>query len=215
MTARERHGLTERAIDSILRNTACPYRLVYADGSTPDALRERLQARAADGSFEVVRVDPDLWPTHVRRKLVATVDSDYVVFVDNDVIVEPGWLEALIACADETGAGAVGPLYLIGGGDAPTRVHMAGGTLEWIDTPTGRVLRELHVDAGSDPGSSPTPRSARRADTSNTTACSCAPPPFGTVLRSIRRSSASTSTSTSRSRSRSAATRRGASPGRA
>jgi GT2 family glycosyltransferase len=152
MTARERHGLTERAIDSILRNTACPYRLVYADGSTPDALRERLQARAADGSFEVVRVDPDLWPTHVRRKLVATVDSDYVVFVDNDVIVEPGWLEALIACADETGAGAVGPLYLIGGGDAPTRVHMAGGTLEWIDTPTGRVLRELHVDAGSDPG---------------------------------------------------------------
>jgi hypothetical protein len=77
-----------------------------ADGSTPDALRERLQARAADGSFEVVRVDPDLWPTHVRRKLVATVDSDYVVFVDNDLIVEPGRLEALIACADETDAEA-------------------------------------------------------------------------------------------------------------
>jgi len=152
MTARERHGLTERAIDSILSNTARPFRLIYADGSTPDALRRRLQARSADGSFEILRVDPELWPTHIRRRVVGTVDTDYVVFVDNDVIVEPGWLEALVECADATNAGAVGPLYLIGGGSAPPRVHMAGGSLEWDDTPTGRVLREEHADAGADPG---------------------------------------------------------------
>lgn len=152
MTARERHGLTERAIDSILSNTARPFRLIYADGSTPDALRRRLQARSADGSFEILRVDAELWPTHIRRRVVGTVDTDYVVFVDNDVIVEPGWLEALVECADATNAGAVGPLYLIGGGSAPPRVHMAGGSLEWDDTPTGRVLREEHADAGADPG---------------------------------------------------------------
>ena len=151
MTARERHGLAERAIGSILRNTACAYRLIYADGSTPAWLRERLQVLAADGRLEILRVGPDLWPTQIRRLVVGSVDTDYVAFIDNDVIVEPGWLEALVECADETGAGAVGPLYLIGGGDAPARVHMAGGSLEWIDTPTGRVLREEHADANTKP----------------------------------------------------------------
>jgi len=157
MTARERHRLTERAIDSILRNTACGYRLIYADGSTPDALRDRLRERAADGRLDVVRVDPELWPNDIRRQLIGSVDTEYVVFIDNDVIVEPGWLEALMACADETGAGAVGPLYLIGGGGAPARVHMAGGTIEWSDTPTGRVMRESHAHVNEDPDRLETP----------------------------------------------------------
>jgi len=34
--------------------------------------------------------------------------------VDNDVIVSPGWLEALVACAGETGATVVSPLICQG-----------------------------------------------------------------------------------------------------
>ncbi len=152
MTARERHGLTERSIDAIRRNTGIAYRLVYADGSTPEPLRRRLDARAAAGELGIAEVGPGLWPTEIRRALAGAIDTEYVAFVDNDVIVEPGWLEALVACADETGAGVVGPLYLIGGGAMPPSVHMAGGSLEWTDTPRGRLIHDRHIAVGEDPG---------------------------------------------------------------
>jgi GT2 family glycosyltransferase len=151
MTARERHGLTERSIDSIRASTASAYRLLYADGSTPEPLRRRLEARAGAGDLEIVTVDPELWPNQIRRALIGSIDTEYVVFIDNDVVVAPGWLEALVACADETGAGVVGPLYLIGGGAMPTSVHMAGGGIEWTDGPGGRALRDWHEAVGGDP----------------------------------------------------------------
>jgi hypothetical protein len=49
-----------------------------------------------------------------------------VAFIDNDVIPERGWLEALRRCMDETGAWIVGPLYCEGEPDAAV-AHMAGG----------------------------------------------------------------------------------------
>jgi hypothetical protein len=79
------------------------------------------------------------------------IDTDYVVFVDNDVQVEEGWLDALVACADETGAGAVGPLYLIGDGAGPASIHMAGGRLTESRDGEGRTLQETHVLADADP----------------------------------------------------------------
>ncbi len=66
-----------------------------------------------------------------------------MVFIDNDVVVSPGWLSALVACADETGAWVVGPLYLIGppGTDV---VHMAGGDVWFDGEGADRVFREKH-----------------------------------------------------------------------
>ena len=151
MTARERHGLTERAIESIVRNTEGAYRLIYASGSTPATLLERLRDRAQAWNLEIAEVEAGQWPNQIRRRLAGGIDTDYAVFIDNDVFVQPGWLDALVACADETGAGAVGPLYLIAGDDRPPVVHMAGGSLAWEDTPEGRVLHEDHVDVGADP----------------------------------------------------------------
>jgi hypothetical protein len=150
VTARERHGLTEGAIASIVEHTRAPYRLVYASGDTPPPLMARLRERAPAWGLEIAEVDARLFPNQIRRQLIGDVDTEYVVFIDNDVVVEPGWLDELIACADETGAGAVGPIYLVGGDGGPTHIHMAGGTLEWIDTPPGRKVREDHVDMGED-----------------------------------------------------------------
>ncbi len=144
MTARERHSLAEAAIDSVLRATRPPIRLLYLDVQTPPRLRERLAARAAAGQIEIVRFDEPLWPQEARLRVVDAIDTDYAVFLDNDVEVAPGWLDALVRCADETGAGIVGPLYLIGGGGRAPAVHMAGGMLMATAGPAGRVLEEAH-----------------------------------------------------------------------
>jgi hypothetical protein len=144
MTARERYDLTEPAIQSIIDNTARPYRLVYADGQSPAWLRELLARRAGEWGLEVVEVDGRLWPNQIRKRLMPTIDTDYVVFIDNDVSVRPGWLERLVACADETGAGIVGPLYLIGSDAAASAIHMAGGRFKESQTADGTILEEWH-----------------------------------------------------------------------
>lgn len=151
MTARERHSLTVSAIESIVAGTAQPYRFVYADCGAPDWLRESLAANAARWNLDVVRFDEPLWPHEARARLAGSIATPYTVFIDNDVDVEPGWLDTLVACAEETGAGVVGPLYLIGDGLHPAVIHMAGGKLVEVVEAQGRVLDERHLLANRDP----------------------------------------------------------------
>lgn len=143
MTARERHNLAEAAIESIVHNTAKPFRFIYAEGHSPEWLKKTLSRRAGEWGLEVVSFGESLWPNQLRKRILPNIDTDYAVFLDNDLAVEPGWLEKLIACADETGAGIVCPLYLIGDGKT-NKIHMAGGRLTETLEPNGIVMAERH-----------------------------------------------------------------------
>jgi GT2 family glycosyltransferase len=71
-----------------------------------------------------------------------------VAFVENDVMVAPGWLEALVACAEETGAAAVAPL-MCQGLPLHTVVHCAGGrcAIGIVDVgrgPQRRFIERIH-----------------------------------------------------------------------
>jgi hypothetical protein len=65
--------------------------------------------------------------------------TDYVAFVDNDVHPEPGWLDTLVACADDTGAWAVAPMYAMPPMDELV-VHSAGGVNHIEEHDGRRVL---------------------------------------------------------------------------
>jgi glycosyltransferase involved in cell wall biosynthesis len=151
MTVRERHALAAQAIESVVGHTTRPYRFIYVDVQSPDSLREWLAQRSSELGLEVVRFDEPLWPQEARRRIAGMIDTDYVVFIDNDVLVEDGWLESLVACADETGAGIVGPLYMMAGGALPALIHMAGGKLTETPTEGGRVLQPEHLLDHADP----------------------------------------------------------------
>jgi GT2 family glycosyltransferase len=151
MCARERHALTESAIDSVVAATAPPYRFIYLDVQSPAWLRTTLAGRAVEWGLEVVRFDEPLWPQQARRRVLERIDTDYVVFLDNDLQVDSGWLDALVGCADATGAGVVGPLYLWGDGVGSPRIHMAGGRLTETVVDGGRVLDEAHLLFDADP----------------------------------------------------------------
>lgn len=151
MTARERHGLSLRSIDSIFANTSLPFRLIYLDVQSPPALRAALRAMADDGRIELHSYDEPLWPQAARQRVAQGLTGDYVVFIDNDVAVGSGWLEAMVRCADETQAGIVAPLYLWSDGIAKPRIHMAGGRIVEHRESSGRVLDESHHLLNADP----------------------------------------------------------------
>lgn len=140
---RERFSYSQRSLESLLEHTTEPYRLVYVDGGSPAGIRDYLRSKAKEHGFKLIRTEFFLSPNEARNLALAELDTEFVVFADNDVTFEPQWLEKLLACADETGAWIVGPLNLIGppGTDV---IHMAGGDMGFREEEGRKVFFEDH-----------------------------------------------------------------------
>ena len=123
---RERFSYTRESLESIYEHTKYPFHLIYVDGGSPSHIRDYLVEQATKKNFQLLRTEHYLSPNRARNLGLQQVKSKYVVFIDNDVVVTPGWLEAMVECAEETGAAVISPLicqYL----PLHTEVHCAGG----------------------------------------------------------------------------------------
>ncbi|WP_421655576.1 glycosyltransferase family 2 protein [Leptothermofonsia sp. ETS-13] len=145
---RERFSCAQRSLESIYEHTTLPFKLVYVDGNAPFKVQQYLKAQAEEKSFHLIRTDYYLYPNQARNLGLTHANTRYVVFVDNDVIVSPGWLEALVQCAEETQAAVVGPL-MCQHEPLHTEVHFAGGESHvWVDSTGRRRLREKMYQQG-------------------------------------------------------------------
>jgi GT2 family glycosyltransferase len=137
---RERFSYCRTSLECLYANTHLPFHLVYVDGGSPASVKRYLERQAEAKGFQLIRTKRYLSPNQARNIGLRHVHTKYVAFVDNDVEAAPGWLEALIQCAEETNASLVGPLYCIG---KPVHevIHMAGGEAS-IRVEEGR--RRLH-----------------------------------------------------------------------
>jgi len=143
ITPRERFSVTERSLKNIYEHTTYPFKLVYVSGGTTNRFKSYLENESRLKHFQFIHTDRYLSPNQARNLALPHVKSKYVLFMENDVLVTPGWLEALVDCAEETGAWVVGPLYLLG--ELELRIiHMAGGTLDFRDDQGKRILHDEH-----------------------------------------------------------------------
>jgi len=140
---RERFSMTRPALERMYAATPPPLQLVYVDGGSPRHVREYLEAQARERGFKLIRTDHYLAPNEARNLAARAVGTRYVVFIDNDVLVTPGWLDALVTCAEETGAWAVGPLYCIGPPELEA-IHMAAGVCHVLEENGRRRLVDQH-----------------------------------------------------------------------
>ncbi|MBD2119874.1 glycosyltransferase family 2 protein [Trichocoleus sp. FACHB-262] len=144
---RERFSLTQRSLESIYANTTIPFKLIYVDGKSPRPIKDYLEDQAKQKGFCLIREEKLLAPNQARNLGLAKVDTKYVVIMDNDVLVTPGWLKNLVKCADETGAWVVGPTYLQGEIEDQV-IHMAGGLAHYKQAGERRIFFEQHSLAG-------------------------------------------------------------------
>ena len=144
---RERFSFTKPSFESLRRDTDFPFELIYVDGGSPEPVATYLDEQNKRKRFQLIRTDHHLAPNQARNLALARVETPYVVFMDNDILVTPGWLEALWRCAEKTGAWLVGPIYCIGNPSAWV-VHMAGGEARIESRDGGRFLHERHLFRG-------------------------------------------------------------------
>ncbi len=139
---RERFSYAKQSLDSLYEHTQVPFKLIYVDGNSPSPEREYIEQQSYEKGFKLIRRDHYLWPNRARNLGLAEADTPYVVFVDNDVVVQPGWLRLLIDCSKSTDATVVGPLMCH---EEPVHeiVHFAGGESHIVvDVKSRRHLRE-------------------------------------------------------------------------
>jgi len=137
---RERFSPTPAVLDALYEHTDYPFDLVCVDGNSPPAMRDYLVRQSRRHQFRLIRTERYVSPNQARNLGFAQVNSEWVVFLDNDCEVRPGWLSAMIRCAGETGAAAVAPIYFEGSWENQ-RIHMAGGTAEITGTGASRVYK--------------------------------------------------------------------------
>lgn len=123
---RDHFSHAKESLESVLELTppSCP--LVYVDGNSPARTARYLSRLAQARSFELLRYDHYVTPNQARNAGAQRASTRYIAFIDNDVVVAPGWLEPLVECADATGAAVVGPLNYERR-PLQQHVHFAGG----------------------------------------------------------------------------------------
>ena len=145
---RERFGIARDSLTSLFELPGAAFDLVYVDGGGPRELARWLQQQSQALGFRLIRTEHFLSPNEARNLGLRATTTPYVAFVDNDVICKPGWLAALLTCANETGADVVTPLTCQG---LPlhSTVHHAGGRFcddlgTFFDAPRGeRTIAEV------------------------------------------------------------------------
>ncbi|NDJ16446.1 glycosyltransferase [Myxacorys almedinensis A] len=145
ISPRERFSFTQQNLESIYDHTQTPFELIYVDGGSPAPIQHYLQTQAHSKGFKLIRSEQYLAPNQARNLAIPQIKTEYLLFVDNDVLVSPAWLDRLVQCADETGASVVCPLTCIGKTVNDT-IHLAGGEAHIYEEPLedGSVARKVH-----------------------------------------------------------------------
>jgi GT2 family glycosyltransferase len=142
---RERFSYTRESLESIYEYTDYPFQLIYVDGGSPQHIRDYLEKKASEKKFQLVRSPHYLSPNRARNIGLEKVNTKYVVFIDNDVVVTPGWLKQLINCAEATDATVVSPLICQ---DTPVHqvIHCAGGESGVVEEVKGETVRRRIIE---------------------------------------------------------------------
>ncbi|MEM9568941.1 MAG: glycosyltransferase [Cyanobacteria bacterium P01_E01_bin.34] len=144
VSPRERFSHTQSSLESIYEHTRYPFKLVYVDGGSPKHIHRYLDKQSQERDFQLVRTEHYLSPNQARNLGLLAVNTDYVVFIDNDVEVAPNWLTRLVKCANDTQATIVTPLTCIGKPIHET-IHLAGGEARIVlQTKGDKFERRVH-----------------------------------------------------------------------
>jgi GT2 family glycosyltransferase len=144
VSPRERFSFTQQNLESIYEHTPMPFSLIYVDGGSPANVQRYLETQAQARGFKLIRTEQYLAPNQARNLAIPLVQTEYLLFIDNDVVVSPGWLDRLLECAIDTKATIVCPLTCIGKNLHQT-IHLAGGEARILEEVTEKgIKRKVH-----------------------------------------------------------------------
>lgn len=93
-------ALIKDCIESLIRSTKYPYRLIVIDNGNSDEASRYLKSMSASGSLDMALIKPDEnlgWIRSINHGLEFSKDSEYVSFQNDDTVFTEGWLEEVVS----------------------------------------------------------------------------------------------------------------------
>ena len=140
---REGFARAATTLDQLVETIGDDVPLVVIEASAPVAFRRHVDAVARRRPLTRLGGEHYIAPNAARNLAFGHVDTDLVVFVDNNLVLEPGWLEPLVRCAENADVWAVAPLILQPPQENPT-VHFATSHCEILEREGHRVFVNQH-----------------------------------------------------------------------
>ncbi|MGB5749031.1 MAG: glycosyltransferase, partial [Desulfobacterales bacterium] len=112
---------TKRCIGSIFTHTKEAFELIVVDNGSTDGTVEYLESEASrrksedggrrpDVRIKIIKNSENLGFAAGNNQGIAAARGDYILLMNNDVVVTPGWLSRMVACAEKSSMiGMVGP----------------------------------------------------------------------------------------------------------
>lgn len=144
---RERFSLSQVSLESILADRGYPFDLIYVDGGSPGYIQDYLKRTAEEHDFiTLIRRESYLRVNEARNLALPLIkDSDYVIFIENDVVVPQGWIKPLVDCAEAEQASIVGPVILEGDPkNDKNPIHIAGVNYHFAEGKDGKKQLKIH-----------------------------------------------------------------------
>jgi hypothetical protein len=140
----------EQFLSGVVRNTADQARIIVADNASTDDSIDYLKTHHPE--VEIIAMKENTGFTGGYNRALQLVDSEYLVLLNSDIEVTPGWLNPIIALMDrEPTIGACQPKIR----DYYRREKFeyagaAGGYLDKLGYPycRGRIFQSLETDNG-------------------------------------------------------------------
>lgn len=139
--ARDRWAQAPATLDALLAATDVRHPVVVVDGGASRPIARALDVRAATERVRLIRTNRFLGSNEARNVGAEGATTEWIAFVENDVVLSDGWLDALLRTGERVHAQSVYPAYLENRRGAPV-VHGLGCDLELYGPEGARRVRE-------------------------------------------------------------------------
>ncbi|MFN2302651.1 MAG: glycosyltransferase family 2 protein, partial [Anaerolineales bacterium] len=101
----------KRCLESVVRNTSKPYRIIILDDGSQSQTRDFLLQFSKKHDCDLLRNEQAGGYTRAANRGLQNSKGEYVVLLNSDTIVTPNWVDRMVACAEkDENIGLVGPL---------------------------------------------------------------------------------------------------------
>ena len=105
---------TRKCLDSVFEHRQRPFELIIVDNGSTDGTVEYLESDVLRNhtnlKIKIIKNNENKGFAGGNNQGMATANGDYILLMNNDVVVTPGWLERMLSCAEgQPEIGIVGP----------------------------------------------------------------------------------------------------------
>ncbi len=106
---------TRKCVESIYNYTEEPFELIVVDNGSNDDTIAYLESvarnRSPESTLKIIRNRENLGFAEGNNQGMNLASGDYILLMNNDVVVTPGWMDRMIFCAESSNEiGIVGPM---------------------------------------------------------------------------------------------------------